>query len=192
EHLDQERIELFAMANDTICEGSLRLAEGNLNQHIPMGTTAVAALARGASVHIASLGDSRIYLAGTNGVALVTGDQNLRGEWLRSWQGDKPITLSGEGQALVGYLGHFNVDAKPEPLTPVLRRLRMLPDETLILCSDGLNDYAAESHAEMGQLIIDALQHDDLGAGARTLVEHANAGGGGDNVTVLLGRLHGG
>lgn len=189
EELDAFLVEVLASANQTVCEASLRLAGGTLRQHIPMGTTAVAALVRGCDVHLANLGDSRAYLSGPSGVALMTGDQNLRGEWLRSWQTPVPIALENEGHALVGYVGHFNVEGEPEALSPQLRRVRALPGETLLLCSDGLNDYAASSHAEMNRLIRRALAEEDLSAAARKLVEHANVGGGGDNVTVVLAQL---
>ena len=70
------------------------MAGGDLTRHIPMGTTAVVAIVRGDRVHIVSLGDSRAYLVGATGAALLTADQNLRGEWLRSWQNNQPFDHS--------------------------------------------------------------------------------------------------
>ena len=89
---------------------------------------------------------------------------------------------------LVGYLGHFNMAGEAEPLEPTLARVRLLPGEHLLLCSDGLNDYAADSHAELHGLLAAAVREDDLTAAARKLVGEANLGGGGDNVTVLIAR----
>ncbi len=178
--------EALAVANNTICSGTLRLAEGRLGQHIPMGTTAVLAVVKGAEAHLATLGDSRAYLIGGSGVGLLTGDQNLRGEWLRSWQTDAPIDLRNEGHALVGYSGHFDIDGTPAPLPAVMRKVRILPGESLLLCSDGLNDYAADSHASLARLIESALSEHAPSEAARVLVGCANAGGGGDNITVLI------
>ncbi len=178
--------EALAVANDTICSGTLRIAEGSLGQHIPMGTTAVLAVLKGSDVHLATLGDSRAYLICDSGVGLLTGDQNLRGEWLRSWQTDEPIELRSEGHALVGYAGHFDIRGDSEPLPSVIRTVRVLPGESLLLCSDGLNDYAADSHASLARLIEAAMSEDTPDVISRTLVGHANSGGGGDNITVLV------
>ena len=178
--------EALAVANNTICSGTLRLTEGSLGQHIPMGTTAVLAVLAGNDVHLATLGDSRAYLICDSGVGLLTGDQNLRGEWLRSWQTDAPIALQSEGHALVGYAGHFDIYGEPAPIPAVLRTVRMLPGESLLLCSDGLNDYAADSHASLARLIEAAVSESGPDAAARVLVGCANSGGGGDNITVLV------
>jgi serine/threonine protein phosphatase PrpC len=183
--------EALATANNTICNGSIRLADGRLGHHIPMGTTAVIALFQGTDVFLATLGDSRAYLINATGVGLLTGDQNLRGEWLRSWQTDDPIELHNEGHALVGYAGHFDIDGTPAPIQAVVRRLRMLPGESLLLCSDGLNDYAADSHAGLARLITTAMAGRNPFDAARELVGRANAGGGGDNITVLIATCDG-
>ena len=119
---------------------------------------------------------------------MLTADQNLRGEWLRSWQNNQPFDLLNEGYALVGYAGHFDEEGQPSPVPALHRKLTMLPGESLVLCSDGLTDYASSNHAEMARLIEAAVIDPDLGVACRSLVEKANAGGGGDNVTVLIAR----
>ncbi len=181
----------FATANQAICNASIRMAGGELGQHIPMGTTALVGLIQGANVHIATLGDSRVFLTTPLGAALVTGDQNLRGEWLQSWQRGRPAELVGDGHALTGYSGHFNDHLQPEPVPPVQRTITLLPGETLLLCSDGFTDYAADSNAAIALLVEEAAALDDLGEACRSLVAHANSRGGGDNVTVLMARLSG-
>ncbi len=181
--------EALLLANQAVCEGSLRAAGGDLGRHIPMGTTAVVVVVRGDRAHIASLGDSRAYLVGSLGACLLTGDQNLRGEWLQSWQEDNPTDMLGDGYALVGYCGHFNEEGSPEPTPAAHRTVTILPGEVLILCSDGLTDYAAGSHAELGALLEEAARMSEPSQAARWLTDRANAGGGGDNISVVVARL---
>ena len=182
--------EAFAAANDAICAATLRIVGGPLTHQIPMGTTAVVALVRGGQAIVGSLGDSRAWVVGAAGAASVTGDQNVRGLWLESWRHGEPIAYDGEGHALVGYVGRFDEGGTPAPLPPALRRVVILPGECLVLSTDGLNDYAAGSGAELAVLLEQACTVDDLDAAARFLVEQANAGGGGDNVTVIVARQH--
>jgi PPM family protein phosphatase len=181
-------VESLARANDAICATSLRIVGGQLANHMPMGTTAILAMARGGTVLLAALGDSRAYVVGAAGAASVLGDQNLRGAWLASWLRGAPITLDGEGHALIGYVGRFNADEQPAALPPALRRLTLLPGESLVLCSDGLNDYAAGSASELAGMLEQACAMADPEAAARALVARANEGGGGDNITVLVAR----
>mgnify|MGYP000226697092 CR=1 FL=1 len=175
-------------ANRTICTAARRAADGDLERHIPMGTTAVLALVMGDRLHLASMGDSRAWLSTALGTAQLTGDQNLRLEWLRSWQTQEPDDLSGEGGVLTGYLGHFDRDGLPELLPVAHRALSLLPGETIVLGTDGFSDYAAQGPADLAPLLDAAAASGDLTEAARGLVNAANRGGGGDNVTVMLAR----
>jgi serine/threonine protein phosphatase PrpC len=178
-------------ANRTVCDAAVRLAGGDLGRHIPMGTTVVVALLKGSVACIASQGDSRAYLVSTSGAAQLTPDQNLRGEWLLSWQRGEAMEMLNDGYALTGYVGHFDDNGDPHPAVAFQRTLRMLPGETLILVTDGITDYAADDPAEMCALLETAAREPDLGRACRSLTEAANAGGGGDNITVIMARLSG-
>lgn len=181
-------IEALARANQTVCKAALQLAGGDLQRHVPMGTTAVVVVCRGAHLHIAQLGDSRAYLVSAAGAAQLTADQNLLDEWLRSWQEGAPIEMHADGHALTGYVGHFDEEGRARPVPPSIFQLTLLPDETLLLCSDGLTDYAASSAADLASIIERAAKTDELGRACRSLTDEANAGGGGDNISVILAR----
>jgi serine/threonine protein phosphatase PrpC len=182
-------VSALAEANTTICERSLQIAEGNLEQKIPMGTTAVVAIIRGNEAFLASVGDSRIYLVGDNGVALLSGDQNVRGLWLETARRGEREDFGNEGFALVGYCGRFNEHLEPCPAPPVLRTVQLLEGETLCLCTDGLTDYAAKTMAENDEIIAAGAAHERLSEGCHYLVGKANQGGGGDNISVILARI---
>jgi protein phosphatase len=179
-------------ANQIVCDTALRLGSAAADPFIPMGTTALVALTRGNRVHLASLGDSRAYLVGRHGVALLTGDQNVHGDRLRESLAGRRVEWRDGGTPLVGYIGHFGPDGAPELAPVAWRTVLLLPGEWLIVCSDGLTDYAGPEEASIGQLLSTTVRQAGgatLAAQAmevcRTLVDAANRGGGGDNVTVL-------
>ena len=183
---------LLEHANALVCEASTRLAGGDLDEVVPMGTTAVCALTIGNRVHFAALGDSRAYLVGRHGVAPLTADQNVFSLRLREAVAGGPVDWREPGNALVGYLGHWG-DAGEPALPPVFTRtFDLLPGEWLVLCSDGLTDYAATEEAAVARIVTTSIE----GARAmappamamdvcRRLVDAANRGGGGDNIMVL-------
>ncbi len=176
--------------NESICKNSMDLAQGDLSQQIPMGTTAILAIIRDSTLYVASLGDSRAYLVTDSGVALLTGDQNVRGLWLCAHKEGSPLpNVADEGFALVGYCGRFDQNTEPSPAEPVTRIIRLLESDTLLLCSDGLTDYAAGTIDGQSEVVAEGATFADLNKGCRYLIERANEGGGGDNVTVMLARI---
>ena len=173
--------------NDSVCETAMRMAHGDLSRHIPMGTTVVAALVRGGRVWIASLGDSRAYLVGSSGVVQLTGDGNLQGDWFRQRQGGQDAPIEADGAALTSYVGHFDTEDVAQAVEPQMLSLTLLSQESLLLCSDGFTDYAAQDSASLARLILEATaEPSDPSKACRRLVNAANAGGGGDNISVVL------
>ncbi len=64
-------------------------------------------------------------------------------------------------------------------------RIKMAPDDLLLLCSDGLSEPVDDA------TIATILQHEtDPQAAAQALLEKALEGGGPDNVTVLIAKAH--
>ena len=138
----------------------------------------------GEKVDLAWLGDSRAYFRGATGAGCLTADHNVMLEWLRGDR-ERDDRNAHIGRTLTRYVGHFDQD------TPVLlpvqhRRLRLLAGEWLVLCSDGVSDYACSDHRDFTALLerLTAPGADPQSV-AQALVSAANAGGGGDNATAV-------
>jgi serine/threonine protein phosphatase PrpC len=177
------------MANTAVCDAALRFAGGNLDGRVPMGTTAVVAVVHGNLVSLAWLGDSRAYLVGPYGASILTADENQASERLRVWHLNFIDRWDPSGYALVGYLGHFNELTRPEALPAHHTSFMLCPGERLVICSDGVTDYMAETSPEAARLVSETARIENLDDMARALVAMANRGGGGDNATAVIASL---
>jgi len=174
------------MANQAVCEASLRLAGGRLEGRVPMGTTSVVAVAQGNRVSIAWLGDSRAYLVGPYGASALTADANQAAERMVDCHHGVAPSFDATGFALVRYIGHFDELGRAEPLPALHTSLTVLPGERLVLCSDGITDYIAENPARAASVLGANANAGDPDECARGLVDLANRGGGGDNATCIV------
>lgn len=168
----------------------LRAAIESANRHIyetaakipqcrGMGTTIAAVLFSPGRATVAHVGDSRVYCLRAGALRQVTTDHSLVQELI-----DKGFFTPEEAQATtprnlvtraLGIDMQVNVD---------VQQLETLPHDIFLVCSDGLTDMVS---AEDIHLTLDRYGA-NLQTAAQELVELANAGGGRDNVSVVLAR----
>lgn len=144
-----------------------------------MGTTLVAALEVGGELAIASVGDSRAYLLDGAGFRPVTDDQ--------TWVNEVGRPLGLDEESLRNHpMRHVLTMAigASSPLTIRYYSVRLEPGALLLMCSDGLHGVVDGSRIE--DILRPANGGDPLREKARRLIEAARAGGGPDNITVIL------
>lgn len=138
-----------------------------------MGTTVVAAVVRNGNAVVANVGDSRVYLLDDNITQLTTDHSIVQ-------------TLIESGKITAE-------DAKVHPRKNVITRAlgaesdvavdiaeyNLSENNTLLLCTDGLTNFVSEED------ILKTFKENDISVVSEKLVELANEGGGGDNITAV-------
>lgn len=142
-----------------------------------MGTTCVALLVLGDKAVMANVGDSRLYLARDGRLHQLSTDHNFLSETI----------AQGMSLEQAEKMPHANMLTRAVGVQPTVRvdllTFDLLPGDTLLLCSDGLYDYAREPDVLAGLLGVP-----DASSIPRTLVLRALSGGGHDNATALVVR----
>lgn len=156
--------------------------------HEVMGTTALLALVFNGEVTLATLGDSRVYLARGEAFEQLTIDHNL---WTLSILDGVPADdalAMAHGEALARCVGTFVIqDERLEPLDPEpdFMRFKLIRGDTLLFTTDGLIDFAAVNMLAAEDHIHNILVSEpDPGLACLELILLANRGGGGDNIGV--------
>jgi len=129
---------------------------------------------------VAQVGDSRVYLARGSQVRQLTRDHTL--VWELYEQGVIPrgqIDSHPERHLLTQCVGSLR------PIRIDLIQGEIQPGDTFLICSDGLNGYAAEER--IFSLLTDPKL--PLETCAKRLIDEALKSGGGDNVSVVLTRI---
>ncbi len=122
----------YRAANDRIW------AEGGTDSAAHMGTTLVAAVVNGAYLTVANVGDSRAYLIRGSQVQQLTQDHSLVAEQVESGElAAETERQSPQRNVLTAALGTTErLDRK----LPAIYELTLLPEDRLLLCSDGFYD----------------------------------------------------
>ncbi len=143
-----------------------------------MGSTAVSVLAVPPEAAVAWVGDSRAYLSDAAGLRQLTRDHSLVQRLIEIGQITPEEARHHEHKNVITRsLGaRQSGPAGAEGLTVRLKR-----GDRLLLCSDGLTAHVDDR--TIGEVL---RRHDDPCAATRELVVAANAGGGTDNVSVIV------
>jgi PPM family protein phosphatase len=165
----------FLSANDSI------LTAAREQDHQGMGAAVVAAVVVQDRAYVAHIGDARAYLIRGRQVTQLTNDH--------SWVQDRIDAgrLTQEEARIHPYRNVLTRALGVDPDgTPDVSEFALTPGDTMILCSDGLwgvvpDDAIARTIAET----------ENAAATARALVDQALAGGGPDNISVIVVRIAG-
>ena len=145
-----------------------------------MGTTLVGVVDQGEEIHIASVGDSRVYSFFDDHLESLMEDQTWVNEvGRRLGIDDDTLKRHPMRHVLTMAIGVGN------PLRVNTRTIVRTAGMQLLLCSDGLHG-VIEAEA-IAKILGDPVK--DLANKARTLIEAARDGGGPDNITVLILQL---
>lgn len=160
-------------ANEQIYAGGS--AEG---EHNMMGTTLVAGVIKGNDLTIANVGDSRAYLVRANRLNQITHDHSLVAEQVAMGaMTEEEARESHHKNIITRALGHRQkIDAD-------IFELKLLPDDRLLLSTDGLHDYVEEDE------VVRILTTEPPEEAAKEIVSRAISGGSTDNVTALIAWL---
>jgi protein phosphatase len=144
-----------------------------------MGTTVVAlCLGAGGKAWVAHVGDSRLYLLRDGELKALTADHSVVAEMHRSG------LLTAEEAEAHPRRNELTRSVGVAPSVEVeVAEFAVKPGDRFLLCSDGLCGYVGEDE------IREVLERERPSSAARILVDHANAKGGYDNVTVQVAAI---
>ena len=143
-----------------------------------MGSTAVSVLVVPPEGAVAWVGDSRVYLSDASGLRQLTRDHSLVQRLIEIGQITPEEARHHEHKNVITR----SLGARQSgPAGAEAMALRLKRGDRVMLCSDGLTAHVEDK--TIGEVL---RRHDDPYAAARELVVAANAGGGTDNVSVIV------
>ncbi len=146
--------------------------------HHGMGTTATVGLVVSGMVYFAQVGDSRAYIIRGGVARQMTKDQSLVQRMVDAGKLTPEQAERSEHRNII-----LQALGPEKSIVPEFTRDRLMNDDVLVLCSDGLsNQMNAQEIAEM------AKKNEDLEGLCEALVSRALETGAPDNVTVVVGR----
>lgn len=128
--------------------------------------------------YIVHVGDTRAYYLRRNRLLQLTKDQTM-GQYMvdvGAWT-EEQANHSANAKVLASAIGSSEV-------TPSIGLVDVDPGDVILVCSDGLTKHVSDD--EIAKILGDAASAD---AACAALVERALAGGGTDNITVVIARM---
>lgn len=170
---EPERIlsEAISAANTLVYEqaGSAPELEG-------MGTTVVAATCDGMRLHVANVGDSRLYVANGREVVQITKDHSWVEEMVRRGGIPRAEARNHENKNIITRAVGADENVRADFFTVDLKE-----GDLILMCTDGLTNMLDDEEIRM---ILAGSR--DIVEQAEGLVRAANERGGSDNISVVL------
>lgn len=163
----------YRRANEAIFAESQR--GGQAGQ---MGTTLVSAVIHGKYVTIANVGDSRAYLMRANQLTQITMDHSLVNEQVKQGAISADQARNSPQRNLLTHA--LGAEAQLDRRMPSIFEISLLPEDRLLLCSDGFYDVMQQ------QDYLDVLGGGDTSDSARQLSAIAQQRGTSDNVSAIV------
>ncbi|MEO8576837.1 MAG: protein phosphatase 2C domain-containing protein [Gemmatimonadales bacterium] len=187
----RERHERGALKGAVIIADSLQQAVLAANQaihehsranrsHHGMGTTATVALVVGGMIYFAQVGDSRAYIIRDGVAKQMTKDQSLVQRMVDAGKLTPEQAERSEHRNII-----LQALGPESTIVPEFTRDRLMNDDIVVLCSDGLSNQMTSQ-----EITAMAVKNDDLEALCDALIDRAIETGAPDNVTVVAGRYH--
>lgn len=159
----------YRTANQAIYDDGSAKGEHNL-----MGTTLVTAVIRGEDLTVGNVGDSRAYLARAGRLNQVTADHSLVAEQVRMGaMTEDEARGSTHKNIITRAIGHR------ERVEVDIFEIKLLPEDRLLLSSDGIHDVLDESE------MIEVLTSNEPQEASRELISRALRAGSSDNVSAI-------
>jgi len=162
-------------------QARIRRVASRKNVDTALGTTLTMAYLTWPQMHLIHVGDSRAYLFRENTLHRLTHDHTLAQQLVDG----EAMTAEEAARSRLSHVLVNAVGGGTDELTVELHRVRLEPEDQLLLCTDGLYDMLddetiAEQLADAGRPVERTVHK---------LIDAANAAGGRDNVTVVLARF---
>ncbi len=141
-----------------------------------MGTTVTACIAKGKTLTVAQVGDSRLYLIRDGKITQITKDHSLVEMLIQSGEITKEDAKNHpQKNVITRALGTNNF------VETDIYELKLEKDDVILLCSDGLVNMVDDD-----KILSTVIQNKDFNTLSDILVKEAENAGGHDNITVVL------
>lgn len=144
-------------------------------EYAGMGTTAVLTVVLGSMAYYAHVGDSRLYICRNGELEQLTSDHSVVQFMVENGQLTASEAKTHPRKNVITRA--IGVD---ERISVDLGECAVLEGDRLLLCSDGLTNYVDTA------LILETLQDENFDEIPEKLIDLANNGGGGDNITAVV------
>jgi len=181
--------DIFKGCNEAICN-YIKVHYGETQPTVSdsMGTTALALIIDNGAATLGAVGDSRAYLVRKEFMTCITRAHNLFTTAIINGLPPQYCAMHPHAGSLVHCLGFFDEhDNTCENLSVFydLYTFKLLPEDNILLTTDGLLDYASHDIGDTEAIIAQTLLTvPDPALACLELILIANRGGGGDNIGV--------